>query len=163
MEYTGKLYGEEGIPLMLTASDVDALESMRSRLCAALGLPADSAPETVAEAVEARRVVVPELTDDEIEERFQSTVNPDIDGVDQDKREWCYKDCRWAYNLATSRTSAIPAGRVLGEGERKVGSEEWMYLSALERYARKHGSESIQDVVGALDHLRANQGGAEHA
>lgn len=31
MEYTGKLYGEGGIPLMLTASDVDALESMRSR------------------------------------------------------------------------------------------------------------------------------------
>ena len=29
MEYTGKLYGEGGIPLMLTASDVDALESMR--------------------------------------------------------------------------------------------------------------------------------------
>lgn len=38
----------------------DALESMRSRLCAALGLPADSEPETVAEAVEARRVVVPD-------------------------------------------------------------------------------------------------------
>ena len=29
----------------------DSLESMRSRLCAALGLPADSAPETVAEAL----------------------------------------------------------------------------------------------------------------
>ena len=58
MEYTGKLYGEGGIPLMLTASDVDALESMRSRLCVAMVLPADSTPETVADAVEARRVVV---------------------------------------------------------------------------------------------------------
>ena len=30
---------------------IDTLESMRSRLCAALGLPVDSAPETVAEAL----------------------------------------------------------------------------------------------------------------
>ena len=53
----------------------------------------------------------------------------------------------------------IPADRVLGEGDRVVGREEWMYLAALERYARKHGPESIQDVIGCLDHLRANQGG----
>ena len=55
---------------------------------------------------------------------------------------------------------AIPADRVPGEGERKICSEEWMYLRSLERYARKHGPESIQDVIGCLDHLRANQGGA---
>ena len=30
MEYTGKLYGEGGIPLMLTASDVDALRNRTS-------------------------------------------------------------------------------------------------------------------------------------
>jgi len=54
---------------------------------------------------------------------------------------------------------AISSDRVLGEGERKICSEEWMYLRSLERYARKHGPESIQDVIGCLDHLRANQGG----
>ena len=54
----------------------------------------------------------------------------------------------------------FPADRVLGEGERKICSEEWMYLRSLERYARKHGPESIQDVIGCLDHLRASQGGA---
>lgn len=58
---------------------------------------------------------------------------------------------------------AISSDRVLGEGERKICSEEWMYLRSLERYARKHGPESIQDVIGCLDHLRANQGGADHA
>ena len=55
---------------------------------------------------------------------------------------------------------AISSDRVLGEGERKICSEEWMYLRSLERYARKHGPESIQDVIGCLDHLRASQGGA---
>ena len=44
----------------VTLAHIAPLESMRSRLCAALGLPADSAPETVAEAVEARRVVMPD-------------------------------------------------------------------------------------------------------
>ena len=57
---------------------------------------------------------------------------------------------------------AISSDRVLGEGERKICSEEWMYLRSLERYARKHGPESIQDVIGCLDHLRANQGEADH-
>ena len=62
--------------------------------------------------------------------------------------------------LRTIGIRAIPTDRVLGEGERKICSEEWMYLRSLERYARKHGPESIQDVIGCLDHLRASQGGA---
>ena len=61
------------------------------------------------------------------------------------------------YQLAAEVTKlrAELADRVLGEGDRAVGREEWMYLSSLERYARKHGPESIQDVIGCLDHLRA--------
>jgi len=35
----------------VTLAHIAPLESMRSRLCAALGLPADSTPETVAEAL----------------------------------------------------------------------------------------------------------------
>lgn len=38
-----------------------------------------------------------------------------------------------------------------------ICAEERMYLQALERYARKHGPESIQDVIGCLDHLRRNR------
>ena len=72
------------------------------------------------------------------------------------------KNAETGYNFAASRVRAIPADRVLGEGERKICSEEWMYLRSLERYARKHGPESIQDVIVCLDALRANQGGADH-
>ena len=61
MSKASELYQEGGVPLIVT--QLDALESMRSRLCAALGLPADSTPETVAEAVETRRVVVPDQTE----------------------------------------------------------------------------------------------------
>ena len=38
-----------------------------------------------------------------------------------------------------------------------ICAEERMYMQALERFARKHGPESIQDVIGCLDHLRRNQ------
>lgn len=68
----------------------------------------------------------------------------DIIATARNIREWFRKSAR-----------TIPADRVLGEGDRVVGREEWMYLAALERYARKHGPESIQDVIGCLDHLRA--------
>ena len=157
MEYTGKLYGEGGIPLMLTASDVDALESMRFRLCAALGLPADSAPEKVAEAVEARRVVVPELTDDEIHARLIKLF-PDV-GEDAPEREWCFKDSRWAYNLAASRARAIPADRVLGDG--------MAAMAAIKRKCQNDDEDAIEtlslcgygeqaDLLEAA--IRANQG-----
>ena len=38
-----------------------------------------------------------------------------------------------------------------------ICAEERMYMQSLERFARKHGPESIQDVIGCLDHLRRNQ------
>ena len=52
---------------------------------------------------------------------------------------------------------AIPADRVLADGMVGVDREELMYLHAFEKYARKHGPESIQDVAGTLDHLRRAQ------
>ena len=52
---------------------------------------------------------------------------------------------------------AIPADRVLADEMVGVDREELMYLHAFEKYARKHGPESIQDVAGTLDHLRRAQ------
>jgi hypothetical protein len=46
---------------------------------------------------------------------------------------------------------------VLADGMVGVNREELMYLHAFEKYARKHGPESIQDVAGTLDHLRSAQ------
>ena len=139
-----------------TSIETEELERLRSRIA----------------ELEARRVVVPELTDDEIEERFQSTVNPDIDGVDQDKREWCYKDCRWAYNLATSRTSAIPADRVLGEEMVAVEKTSITDLvdafEILKREEKPGYHDCVDNGVGIcawclfeerFDAIRANQGG----
>ena len=57
-----------GLHQPVTLAHIAPLESMRSRLCAALGLPADSAPETVAESLGLREppaVVVPEMTEDD--------------------------------------------------------------------------------------------------
>ena len=101
--------------------------------------------------LEARRVVVPELTSKQLLELLQLGIDdPSFSPAANRINAWFCENSR-----------AVSADRVLVEGERKVGSEEWMYLSALERYARKHGPESIQDVVGVLDHLRANQKGDE--
>ena len=159
MQYTGKLYGEGGIPLMLTASDVDALESMRSRLCAALGLPADSTPETVAEEVEARRVVVPELTEEALVRAGRPYCIND--------REPFQRGARWAAAFIREHSRAIPADRVLGEGMVAVDREE---LEALRRFAERCAQRDHQpdEHIGsakcvaceAEDALRANQGGA---
>lgn len=63
---------------------------------------------------------------------------------------------------AQASTQPVPASQVLQPGMVGVDREELMYLHALERYARKHGPDSIQDVVGTLDHLRrAQQVGGE--
>ena len=165
MQYTGKLYGEGGIPLMLTASDVDALESMRSRLCAALGLPADSTPETVAEAVEARRVVVPELTEEALVRAGRPYCIND--------REPFQRGAIWAAAFIREHSRAIPADRVLGEGMVAVDRAR---LAALESIAAKiealalgpdgrawtplHYREFARGELRAS--LRANQGGAKH-
>ena len=62
----------------------------------------------------AGRTVIPPLTDDEIEERYRSLTN----GTDELEREWCYKDCRWAYSLAVYRARVAVAGSMLGIGMR---------------------------------------------
>ena len=136
---------------------IDTLESMRSRLCDALGLPADSAPETVAEAVEARRVVVPELTeDDENKARRDWQRNSQLGTI------------RFGYDLAASRARSVPADRVLGEGIVAVEREEWAATQDLLAQARcaAHAVEDdgqcdmtgICRAVFACDSLRANQG-----
>ena len=158
MQYTGKLYGEGGIPLMLTASDVDALESMHSRLCAALGLPADSTPETVAEEVEARRVVVPELTEEALVRAGRPYCIND--------REPFQRGARWAAAFIREHSRAIPADRVLGEGEIKGTPEELAKIaeSAGWKWIRSpiESKETKTLVEWMTDALRANQGGAKH-
>ena len=69
----------------------------------------------------AGRTVIPPLTDDEIEERYRSLTN----GTDELEREWCYKDCRWAYSLAVYRARVAVAGSMLGIGMVAVGREEF--------------------------------------
>ena len=93
-------------------------------------------------------VVVPELTSRdayEIEMRLAG-------GNDR-----IFRMLNAAYMLAVSRIQPIPADRVLEDGMVGVDREELMYLHAFEKYARKHGPESIQDVAGTLDHLRSAQ------
>ena len=73
----------------------------------------------------AGRTVIPPLTDDEIEERYRSLTN----GTDELEREWCYKDCRWAYSLAVYRARVAVAGSMLGTGMVAVDAAR---LAALE-------------------------------
>lgn len=105
------------------------------------------------EAQRGGAVVVAELTDKEIAARFWSNI-PDSDEA---WYKWALRDYRWVYALAVSRIQPIPADRVLADGMVGVDREELMYLHAFEKYARKHGPESIQDVAGTLDHLRRAQ------
>ena len=138
---------------------IDTLESMRSRLCDALGLPADSAPETVAEAVEARRVVVPEPTCDEWRVIAENARSADM--VD-------FLAGAAAYGLwLREHSRAIPADRVLGEGEglNKKIREAYMeghfdgvqWSGQDEEDANK---EADWQASSALHAIRANQGGA---
>ena len=118
----------------------------------------------------AGRTVIPPLTDDEIEERYRSLTN----GTDELEREWCYKDCRWAYSLAVYRVRVAVAGNMLGIGMVAVDAEE---LRALERVRMEaeyvkdafqqmgefSQMEGVMRALHELDALRANQGGANHA
>ena len=106
--------------------------------------------------IETHAVVVPEPTMFDVNrEYFENVANVFTSAKEREAHKTGF-----LAGVDWFRARAIPADRVLGEGERKICSEEWMYLRSLERYARKHGPESIQDVIGCLDHLRANQGGA---
>jgi hypothetical protein len=105
------------------------------------------------------RVAIPPLTGGEIEARLLKL----FPGISEDDplRESCFKDSRWAYNLAVSRARAIPADRVLGEG-----------MVALRRFAERCAQRDHQpdEHIGsakcvaceAEDALRANHGGADH-
>ena len=117
----------------------------------------------------AGRTVIPPLTDDEIEERYRSLTN----GTDELEREWCYKDCRWAYSLAVYRVRVAVAGNMLGIGMVAVDAAR---LAALESIAAKiealalgpdgcawtplHYREFARGELRAA--LRASQGGADH-
>ena len=157
MQYAGKLYGEGGIPLALTSLDVDALDALRSRLCAALGLPADSAPEVVAEAVDGRAVVAPDLTESDIDSVWRDT---------EDIGDAARSMAKWAYNLAVFRARAIPADRVLGDGMVQISAELLAAYEELWNMARVRCRATTEAKLGEqwkkIDALRANQGGAEH-
>ena len=121
---------------------------------------------------EAPAVVVPEYPENDfaIRESIRSAGgDPDFDQ--------CVHRAGW-FDLS-SRVHAIPADRVLGEGERKVDSRrfermladesERPYLLELERYVRTMASLQNwqKDTLNfgplkRLDALRANQGGADH-
>lgn len=59
------------------------------------------------------------------------------------------------YRFAASRAHSVPASRVLKDGEVAIQESERNVLLVLERYARKHGPESIQYAIDTLDALRA--------
>ncbi len=165
---------------------LDALEAAQAEIAVDAGRLRDAAmrvwgedahgcdtPDRLADAILGLRAQIADL------KRGGVVSARDLDGLWQiveREREWRLQDSecggdeiresvgrlRREWDEATSSIRTIPADRVLREGDRVVGHEEWMYLAALERYARKHGPESIQDVIECLDHLRANQGGANH-
>ena len=113
--------------------------------------------------------VIPPLTDDEIEERYRSLTN----GTDELEREWCYKDCRWAYSLAVYRARVAVAGSMLGTGMVAVDAEE---LRALERVRMEaeyvkdafqqmgefSQMEGVMRALHELDALRTHQEGVNH-
>lgn len=104
--------------------------------------------------IPAGRVTIPPLTGGEIEARLLRL----FPGISEDDplRESCFKDSRWAYNLAVSRACAISADRVLGEG--MVGMDRKKIESAasfLEEYASR-----VPGISAVIAALRANQGGA---
>ena len=145
------------------AFDFGTSEQFRDRVADLLGkyIHVEHNSKGVPEQAEAPAVVVPEraawLTIDEMEKVILNvTLHLPVKGTGMPR----YIASKIAEASRAKGIRAIPADRVLGEGERKICSEEWMYLRSLERYARKHGPESIQDVIGCLDHLRASQGGA---
>ena len=131
------------------------LESMRSRLCAALGLPADSAPETVVETVEARRVVVPEC-DPKYALKYHEPTE--------------VAAFREGYDLASEMAESIPDGRVLGEGMVEVAAAELealrecedAVLNAAPAKTWARNDTYLTRAARKISTLRANQGGAEH-
>ena len=136
----------------------------------ALGLPADSAPETVAEAVETHRVVVPELMAEDREAIFPA---PDLAENEQGYREF-WRVFDKAFAIAASRSRAIPADRALGEGMVAVDAKELNALrelraALLQALRCQHMrdwyrmTKRLGDALDASHHppvLRANQGGA---
>ncbi len=101
---------------------------------------------------EARAVVVPELTDEEVDARLyaSSPAGPDSD---EDWVRFMRRQCRWAYFLAISRLRAIPADREL--------------MRLVDELIRWHGLRPLDKrpdhaaaLVEAIKALRANQGGA---
>ena len=117
----------------------------------------------------AGRTVIPPLTDDEIEERYRSLTN----GTDELEREWCYKDCRWAYSLAVYRARVAVAGSMLGTGmvavDRRIiekfttGCHEWML--GLGRCGDQYpgGERQLCSKCAPLRAaLRTNHEGADH-
>lgn len=109
------------------------------------------------ERLKAAPVVVPELTLDDVRGFIREWLSqpleergPALPGCPQAELA-----LRKGYTLAASRL------RTIGPGEVVVSEKELNVLLILERYARKHGPESIDYAIEALDALRSQkEGGA---
>jgi hypothetical protein len=98
-----------------------------------------------AQLSQAERVVVPELTEVDVRTALMSNaIDVDVEGVTPRLNR-----------ILTSRAHSVPASRVLKDGEVAIQESERNVLLVLERYARKHGPESIQYAIDTLDALRA--------
>lgn len=108
------------------------------------------------EHMKAAPVVVPELTLDDVRGFIREWLSqpleergPELPGCPQAELA-----LRKGYTLAASRL------RTIGPGEVVVSEKELNVLLILERYARKHGPESIDYAIEALDTIRSQKGGA---
>lgn len=111
------------------AALADFAEEMRasaSRFSVALDAVRADLAARDAEIADLKRggVVVPELTDEEVDARLYAS-SPTGPDSDEDWVRFMRRQCRWAYFLAISRLRTIPADRVLGEGCVSVDREEW--------------------------------------
>lgn len=104
--------------------------------------------ELQAQLAQAERVVVPELLSSEIEAYYLESVHAIPADIDAKEREWCFKDCRWAYNLAASRSHSVPASRVLKDGEVAIPEKSFRDL--------QHFHEIRDAAIHAVAHGLSN-------
>lgn len=113
---------------------------------------------------EAQAVVVPELTDAMVDLAIGPTL-ASIDAPGAQIRSAKRNGYRYGWNDLASRLRTIPADRVLGEGEEKIGKELLSAYEELWDMARIRCRPTTETQFGKqwkrIDALRANQGGTE--
>lgn len=113
-------------------------------------------------------VVVPELTEEEINARFWAYPAP---SDDEHWLKWAHRDYRWAYHLAASRAHSVPASRVLRDGEVAVDARELaalrnLFSAAGNTIANIRNGATIAEIndawagVCSAQIMRSQEGGA---